>query len=75
MQKMARGEEMMARSRRVIKDMKYRFQGKPDGARRMAISLSRHFEVFVDEQIVEDIWEDMPDAGRNLRRKPCDTRH
>ena len=75
MQELARGEEVMARSRRVIKDMKYCFESKPDGAQRMASSLSRHFEVYVDAQIVEDIWEDMPDKSDRITPDKSPTHH
>ena len=61
MQQLARDEEMMARSKRVIKNLKYRFANKPEGANRLAVLLPRHFDVYVDKQIVSDIWQDMPE--------------
>ncbi len=69
MQDLARDEEMMARSKRVIKDLKYRFKNKPDGAGRLAMLLRRHFDVFVDKQIVTDIWQDMAENKEKARAR------
>lgn len=66
MQELARDEEMMARSKQVIKDLKYRFIDKSNGAARLASLLRRHFDVYVDEQIIEDIWQAMPDKAGTI---------
>lgn len=68
-QELARDEEMMARSRRLIKDMRYRYIDKTDGAGRLASLISWHFGLYVDEQIVEDIWASMPVVPASSKTK------
>ena len=72
MQQLARDELVMAKSKRVIRDMKYRYADRPDGASRLSRLLSRHFDVYVNAHIIEDIWADMADhtAGSSNNGQP-----